>query len=739
MGRNNGRGKKRKAQIREKTVDQLKQDARAAKTSAPCVEQCPIKKRKPEITGIPREKSVVKHIDKEMSFDHSDEEQESSYTENNGTSRTLCPGDDKNPIQQREVPTIGERDNASFLHYVQRSKSGYRNEPEELRKGRNECMDLSEKTTSMNTSCRVGRNDQELNFTISRREYSDVIREIITRCFSDFESVMSKRLLAIDRSIGKRLTAVETELSRLKEEWSEVKTIYVGGNQSAKGCSTALGNFISQMKVATKNIEWIFDNNTLSKLLCVATVVTVVSITNENRGTISSRCKEAFHTLMFSIFIGGKAAEWRKNIGLRHSKLRKMIVLNAIVNAQNNRIGKFNVSDDKADFHEQNISPCAAGSKLERTDLEFRSTERPRDASLLNRTITQPRWLKEGFVTMKDIEAAQKQHEDVLSKNKKGIGSIEGQKTNGWYTVKAYPTRSDIATYGSSRLFSLVKAFLNCGRRNGKKVLFEHLFYLMVPWLDHNVKLRQTYKALSWCSEESNDCDLSQIPLSKDINYDRSTADEQNSHLYAQLLSGNKAMMLAVTHEVCIGESIGRGRKSKTSEITDIRKVINMIDVGARFCAAFTGSNEKDFDILPFLRSNELSLRCITAIAIVLRDLTEDFIQNHMHDGIIVAPTEESWPQIGLDIAEKGRKTSQVVIEDLIPGRVDRERLLNNRCLHLTRSDFLSNNVPLELQDQEFRPPPVELISDDAEESERDRDNLVTSPKLSHFKGIFHI
>lgn len=78
----------------------------------------------------------------------------------------------------------------------------------------------------------------------------------------------------------------------------------------------------------------------ISDMFVVVPII-VVQICNEHNGNISSLYAEIFNTLIFSILRGGKSKEWKRSVGLRRSKLRKLVVLNAIANAQNNRFGKF--------------------------------------------------------------------------------------------------------------------------------------------------------------------------------------------------------------------------------------------------------------------------------------------------------------------------------------------------------------------------------------------------------------
>lgn len=95
------------------------------------------------------------------------------------------------------------------------------------------------------------------------------------------------------------------------------------------------------MKDSTKNVEWIFDDATFSKVFCVVLPVAVVQICTEADGEYVSLCWDAFHNLTFLFLPGGKSIKWKNKIATRHSRLRRTIFLSSIVNAQDNKFGRF--------------------------------------------------------------------------------------------------------------------------------------------------------------------------------------------------------------------------------------------------------------------------------------------------------------------------------------------------------------------------------------------------------------
>lgn len=155
------------------------------------------------------------------------------------------------------------------------------------------------------------------------------------------EGSISKKINDLNEVVGRRLSAIEDQVSSLRKELSEIKSVKYTTPTISKGENTAFGQFLAKIKDATRNVDWIFDEKTLSRFMFVVVPVTVAQICNENNGDVSSLCAEGLNTLMFSILPGGKSKEWKRAVGLRHRKLRKVVVLNAIPNAQKNRFGKF--------------------------------------------------------------------------------------------------------------------------------------------------------------------------------------------------------------------------------------------------------------------------------------------------------------------------------------------------------------------------------------------------------------
>lgn len=559
-------------------------------------------------------------------------------------------------------------------------------------------------------------------------QQSGLSRFAFTSAISKIEASMETKFGSLHAFIDKRFVELDEKISDLRNRVKEGKSVVSVEREENCSGHTAFGNFLSKLKNATMHVEWIFDEPCLSRIVCLAMSVFVFETATERTAETAKLFKEGFHAIMFSLLPGGKSSEWKQGVGMRHSKFRKIIVLNAVFNAQKNRFGKFSEdfsSKDSYDFREKrNESQCSIEYNSIRSSVSAKQSKIPH-----------PSWLKDGYITLEDIETAQHQHENTLSR-KKGAKDGSPQGCYRWYQVKDVPTRNDIATYGCFRLFSLVKAFLNMCRRNAKKTLFENLLYFMIPWRTHGVQLDQEKVSLSWAEEGTFIEDISTIPLCKDNSCNTKEADVFNSELYSSFLSRDRSMMLAVRHEVHVSEHNRKGRRTEPLEVKELRRVINLIDVSARFCASFSGCNAKGFDILPFLRGSKFSLRCIVAISYVLRDLTKSFMEvNVMNDGSFIPPSESNWGNIGLDETTLLKKTSKVLLHDLVPGYSERVRIMERRCLNMNPATFLNYNIPVHIPDREgtFRG------GSDTELPIPNQNNAQGTRNLEHLGGVYHI
>lgn len=544
-------------------------------------------------------------------------------------------------------------------------------------------------------NCGLGQHNSESDHFV-------VPKMLLKAYLSRLETVVLKRCSEMENKLMGIVADVHEDVRKLRKDLHVINLKGLKANKENRSSETALSKFTSKLKEETQFAEWIFDADCLSKILRVAVCATVVSIVSEGELDMDALNKEAFHTLMFSLLPGGKSFEWKKGVGQRHSKLRKLVVLNAIVNTQRNRFGKFLDIDCNTDVDSNSGDGGTSknSSKMQKhssrnSKVELNSTE-SFSGHRVDGKIEHPKWLKPGFITMDDIEAAQRQHEETLNKSKNG-SSFDRSGYHRWYDIKEVPNRQDIAKFGAFRIFSLAKAFLHSCRRNAKRILLEQLFYLMVPWSHNSSDIEQDSVSITWASNRSSHANIAVIPLATCIKHDKELADKKNSELFSDLLVSDESMLLAVRHKVAVGTVSSKGRRSNDTRVEELRRVINLIDVAARFCTTFSGCSEKDYEIAPFLGGSELSLRTILTVSFVLRDITEEFVSRHVSsDGSLIPPTKENWKRIGLD-TRNDKKTSNIVLNDLVPGPSDRNRLLESRCLFMSPPAFSENNVPLPL------------------------------------------
>ena len=369
--------------------------------------------------------------------------------------------------------------------------------------------------------------------------------------------------------------------------------------------------------------------------------------------------------ILFGLQPSQKRSAFSVGVGRRHSAFRYSVLMNIRCNVQQNRFKKFSAGEAGAHVVVVNSSS------------ENQVPDSPSEGIL---QIKQPRWLEPGFIGPRHVEEARMRVEASLDSGSQQEPTATKHK-KAWITVKENPDKGDIAKYGALKVYRSVTTGLYYAREKAKWVLFEELTYIMTPWDGEESDVDQSCLRVAWGHEgtEVAEVDLSSVATCKKRTTDPAHADEYNTSTLAEFLSARKEMVLCVSHEVKIRPNGSSARHKRGLEKRMLERAINLVDVASKFFVVFTQQAIGGFSTLPFLGAHEDSLKCIYAVAVLLRRVVETFIQEQILHGAFIMPDKEDPPQV---------QCHGLQLENLLPAASVRKRLLTSRCLRMTVEEF---------------------------------------------------
>lgn len=228
-------------------------------------------------------------------------------------------------------------------------------------------------------------------------------------------------------------------------------------------------------------MKWVFDEFSLLCVLIRFLPDYFVKTIEEELGTPEHRAADAVKTMLSALLPGQARSTCKDKIPKIHSSFRCQVVINAILNAQKNRFDKFiKVPEKISPNHnrsrsigevekssasaELNHRESMSGRTASYSSKESRSAEQKNNSGASGK-IEHLKWLRPRFMTIEDIDAAQRRHEMTInfkngeSSHRDGPESREGGSSEVWYEIKDVPNRADVSKYGARRVFSIVKNF----------------------------------------------------------------------------------------------------------------------------------------------------------------------------------------------------------------------------------------------------------------------------------------
>lgn len=138
--------------------------------------------------------------------------------------------------------------------------------------------------------------------------------------------------LGMVKDIGEKLNRIISDIASLKKDLHELLAAGIADHQSRpKGTPHKV--FVSKLKEETQYAQWIFDDRSLSRVLCCIFLDNVNKVITEEEGTPEKRATDAMRALIFALLPGKSRSTWREGITNMHSSFRRKIVMNAIFNA----------------------------------------------------------------------------------------------------------------------------------------------------------------------------------------------------------------------------------------------------------------------------------------------------------------------------------------------------------------------------------------------------------------------
>ena len=514
----------------------------------------------------------------------------------------------------------------------------------------------------------------------NRRILLQSFREMFRSFYRDVESFFKTEMAQVQIQLSDRFGDVEKGLGRSAKEIEELRVVLAGrGGGSTVSRSTPLPLYESKLEAQTMHAVWVFDTDTIAKVLNISLPHIVIK-TCQERGNFMEKVSLAFRAVLFGLLPSQKRSAFSTGVGKRHSAFPYSIVMNIIYNVQNNRFNRFLAEGEKVNRHVEERTPSRSDPDNATNNLDANAK-----FSASETRIPRPEWLEPGYIRECDVKEARARVE--LAGGSRETAIEDGNNTSNhkqkkrWMNAKETPSRGDIARFGALKVYRLVTTGLYVAREKAKLSLFEELTYIMTIWDDLDGAIDQKGLRMRWgCSDEDfEEVRMDAVTDTKTRSTDPINADEDNQSLFAEFLSERKEMVLYVSHEVHVRPDGSSIRQKRGVETRTLQRSLNLIDIASKFCVAFSQQAMGTFSVLPFLGAHSGSLKCIFAFAMLLRSIMDSFMEENMVDCSFLAP-EDDGPR---ELEYHGVK-----LDTILPSVSTQRRILSGRCLRLTTDEF---------------------------------------------------
>ncbi|PXF41584.1 hypothetical protein BWQ96_08698 [Gracilariopsis chorda] len=211
------------------------------------------------------------------------------------------------------------------------------------------------------------------------------------------------------------------------------------------------------------------------------------------------------------------------------------------------------------------------------------------------------------------------------------------------------------------------------------------------------------------------------VPATRDARGSQnvSAADDFNGDLLVKVMSEAEDVVLIATHDVAVVPNSTVHRKRMGGNTQLLGRAINLVDVAAKFCVSFANAPQREYSAAPFLIGHLDALRCIRAVATIMRRLVTDAMGTYCSGSGLPVPTEEE------DL--RAVECKGLCFDALCPGATVRRRVLQSRCLRMTAYEF--TKLHADSRGRGGR--------DAASTEERDKDMDAAQSDLENQPGVF--
>lgn len=397
-------------------------------------------------------------------------------------------------------------------------------------------------------------------------------------------------------------------------------------------------------------------------------------------------------SMMFSKRATMGKAVLQSGYGKEYSKMRRLLVLSLVRNAQGNRFGQFQITPVAAERN-------STANNCNGAELNAEDTARNRTHSVsITGRIPQPAWIKPSFITGDHVEVVRCKLETKAEKTK---GSTSKKRMS-----DSRPTDGEISLRCIERIYKKVTSHLHTGRERGRTSFFDELGYTMVSWNDHSVPTYIETPKLSWAYPNTMQR-VSKISLVPETFVSTEGTHHQdilkNTTILAEFLKKCGNMILVVEHGVNVatcsdlsredsGEDgteahVAEGRHTNPVVKKPLRRMVNLLEVALRFLNAYCGGS-LDVSMESVLSNHSNVLRASFAVAATFKILVQSFMTSVGDGHVPYSTNDRNWAQRVC--------CEDISLSDMLPTPSIRQSTFHKMVLSMSQVDFGVHHMPFE-------------------------------------------
>ena len=298
-------------------------------------------------------------------------------------------------------------------------------------------------------------------------ELLPVTRELMSSFYQEIEHKLLSEVGSIRTLVCENFRVLQSLEKNLTRQLNEIRVVLSDGRtaSSTQSRPTPLALYESKLDLSTEHAEWVFNTETLCRVLRVNLPMFVVNL---SVGT-DKRMEDiylALRAILFGLLPSQKRTAFISGVGREHSNFRSTVVLNVMFNVQRNVFKRFVRSDMLSGDDTDEISGVVSTGDDGARVIRPRSVRHDRNVS----QIKHPDWLKMGFTRKKYVgEARARVESNTIGLDGGGAEPLAtGRRKKAWITVKETPDAGDIARYGALKVYRCVTTGLYHAREKGR-------------------------------------------------------------------------------------------------------------------------------------------------------------------------------------------------------------------------------------------------------------------------------